>query len=218
MRDRPHYLGCIFDLDGTLLETREDIAWAANEALRALGHPTLSVAQIVPFIGGGVRRLIASIFATDDPATVERALAVFRGYYQGHMVDRTHAYDGVDDLLRVLHGGGIPIAVLSNKLGGFVRDLVRHFGWSGLVRGCFGDGDIPAPKPDPRAFAPSLAVLGLEPASVLVVGDSPADVQGGRAAGCGTCGVTWGIGDPRPAAPDHLAGMPAEIVRIVLGP
>lgn len=178
----------VFDLDGTLLDSRLDIARAANRALCAHGFPERSVDEIVGFVGDGARLLVSRAlnFADADPR-VDAVLQTFLDDYTAHAVVHSRLLPGAREALDALDG--LPLALCTNKPRATTDvvlealDLARHF------RVVLAGGDTPEKKPDP---APLLAVaerLGLPPAALVMVGDGPQDVLAGRAAGCVTVAV-----------------------------
>ena len=178
----------VFDLDGTLLDSRLDIARAANRPLCAHGFPERSVDEIVGFVGDGARLLVSRAlnFADADPR-VDAVLQTFLDDYTAHAVVHSRLLPGAREALDALDG--LPLALCTNKPRATTDvvlealDLARHF------RVVLAGGDTPEKKPDP---APLLAVaerLGLPPAALVMVGDGPQDVLAGRAAGCVTVAV-----------------------------
>ena len=119
----------IFDLDGTLLNTIEDLGYAANHALQAHGYPTHSIASYPFFVGNGERRLIERVLPEDarTEATIDRLLITFKEYYNDHNTDYTKPYEGIPELLSLLSSRGVAIAVASNKYQAATEKLISHF-------------------------------------------------------------------------------------------
>lgn len=185
----------IFDLDGTLLNTIEDLGHAANYALEKNGYATHTIASYPFFVGNGVRRLIARVLPEDhrDDANVELLLKDFLEYYDAHCCDCTKPYDGVPDLLRELRDKGVLVAVASNKYHSAVERIIGHY---------FDDIDFVAVegqkegvnvKPDPSVVFAILAVARVPKRDVLYVGDSGIDMETARRACVDSVGVTWGF-------------------------
>lgn len=183
---RPRAL--VFDLDGTLVDSREDIACACNAALVAVGRAPLSLPVLLPMIGDGARALVARAIAAsgDAPehALVTRALGAFREHYLAFPCTTTRLLPGASRALAT----GIPAALVTNKL----RDVTDHeldgLGIAGCFRAVRGGGDTP-PKPSPDGVVAVLAELGVAPVDAWVIGDGPQDVEAGRRAGCVTVAV-----------------------------
>ncbi len=186
----------LFDLDGTLLNTLDDLAAAVNVALDAHGMPRRTLAEIRRFLGHGVANLIArSVPEGTDEATTAQVLDTFRSYYVEHSLDVTAPYDGIPSVLERLKAAGIAMAVVSNKLEGATTELCRHF---------FGEdiavviGDVPdrPRKPAPDGTLEALRRLGVSADEAIFVGDADSDVLTARNAGLSCVSVTWGFRDP----------------------
>jgi HAD superfamily hydrolase (TIGR01509 family) len=194
----------VFDLDGTLADTREDIAAGCNHALVAMGRAPLPVSEIAKFVGDGGQSLVARAFglSPEDPL-VARALAAYNGYYVDHPAN-VGWMPGAREALDAC--AGIPLALATNK-GRLTTlrvlralDLESRFGT--VVAG--GDGPL---KPDPAAIVAALAPLGVAAKDAWVVGDGPQDIGAGRAAGAYTIAVTGGFAREdvlRAALPDRV--------------
>lgn len=215
------YTHVIFDLDGTLLNTLEDLARAGNHVCEMRGWPTFTQDQFRYKVGNGqiklVERLIPAEFAGNGHV-LEQALADYRSYYAEHREDHTAPYEGVPALLDRLGNAGVSLSVLSNK---------DHAATEPLVRKYFGDrfdvvqGRIDAfpPKPAAPIALHVLERLGADPATTLYVGDSNVDIACGHNAGLRACGVAWGFRGRREleeAGADHIIDAPAELLDIVL--
>ena len=210
----------IFDLDGTLIDPRLDLAGAVNAALAAAGRRPLPVERIAAYVGDGVHKLLARAF--DLPAEADRpealagplagALAVFRAHYREHCLDHTRLYPGVLETLD--HFRDKAHAVVSNKPEDFSRLIVDRLGLGRYIRVVVGGGSAPALKPDPAPVRLALERLEVDAARAVMVGDGLTDLEAGRRAGLRTCAVVYGIGDPSVLAgahPDHLLRTFAEL-------
>jgi len=198
----------IFDLDGTLLNTLDDLAASANYALRQKGYREHTAEQYKAFIGHGPVRLITMAAPPQhrDDASVSELRGIFAAHYASHGTDLTKPYPGVLEVLHTLKKSGIKIAVYSNKPDKNTARLCEIF-FPGLVDMSVGFKDGIPPKPDPAAgfeILESFAVTGDETA---YIGDSGVDMQTGRALGAFTIGVSWGF---RPRA--ELEGTGASAV------
>ncbi len=185
----------IFDLDGTLLDTMDDLLTAMNGMLRELGFPERTYDELLRFINRGARRFVGrslpdgSIKDFDDPL-VDRALEVYARHYAEHCLDTTHPFDGVPEAVAALRASGVKVGVLSNKQDAFVKETIAKL-YPDAFDSVHGQLDLPE-KPDP---APALAVaaeLGVDPADCAFIGDSDIDIKTGVNSGMLPVGVTWG--------------------------
>ena len=182
----------IFDLDGTLLNTLDDLAAAANHALARAGFPRRTVDEVRQFIGNGVARLIRLSVPENTPdAVCEAVLADFKAYYAEHLNDHTVPYDGMPQLLDALRGKGIRTAVNSNKLDSATQKLCAA-NFPGQLDMALGErAGIPR-KPSPEGVALILRELNVAPERALYVGDGDADILTAKNAGIDGAWVSWG--------------------------
>ncbi|HIT02381.1 MAG TPA: threonylcarbamoyl-AMP synthase [Candidatus Enterenecus merdae] len=185
----------IFDLDGTLLNTIEDLAAAGNHVCRANGWPTFPPAAYRRMVGGGIPNLISRMAPEGTGwEAVQAATEQFIAYYQDHLDERTVPYPGITRALAALKAAGVGLAVLSNKAHPLTVQLVEsHFpGVFSWVQGAL--PGLPV-KPDPTLLRQVLDRLGASPEDAMMVGDSGADLRVAQAAGTASCGVLWGFRD-----------------------
>lgn len=200
----------LFDLDGTLLDTLEDLADSTNAVLEKMGFLPHDVDDYRFFVGDGVynqaRRALPE--GRRDPETVRRCVEGIRSEYARRWANKTEPYEGVPEMLDALQERDIPTAILSNKDEEFTLTVVGRLlaGWRfAVVRGA--RPDVPL-KPDPRAALEVADELGADPEDVLYLGDTNTDMKTARAAGMYAVGVTWGF---RPADELQASGAQALI-------
>lgn len=179
----------VFDLDGTLVDSVDDLHASVNHALAAVGLPPRSVAEVRAFVGEGARVLLAKAVAPRDEL-VEPALTAWRAHYAAHCLDRTAPYPGIGPLLA---GAARPIAVHTNKPGAMARKILDGLGLLQRFAVVIGGDEAPR-KPDPAGLLEIMARVGATPAETVFVGDSRHDVETARRAGVSMVAVTWGLG------------------------
>jgi phosphoglycolate phosphatase len=203
----------IFDLDGTLVDSKLDLALAVNAALEEMGRSPLPHEQILGYIGQGAPSLIARALGHGtSEEECRRGLEFFIEYYSVHKLDNTVPYPGVRETLDAL--SGMPMAVLSNKPVGASRSILQGLGLADHFRIIYGGNSFERKKPDPMGIEIILREFGAAPSQVMVVGDSEIDVQTARNAGAWICGVTYGFGSHRLAEfpPDLLVNNLTELL------
>ena len=214
------YHTVIFDLDGTLLDTIEDLAAAGNWVCRRNGWPEHTVEAFKTMVGHGIPNLVSrfSPEGCQSPLILMNTLAQFSEYYGKHNLEATAPYPEIPALLDRLAAAGVEMAVYSNKADRFSREMVEHFlpGRFRLVRGQM-EG-VPL-KPDPAGLKQILQELSAKPEETLFVGDSTVDIQTGHNAGLRACGVSWGFrsrASLQEAGADYLADTAAELEAVIL--
>lgn len=187
------YRAVIFDLDGTLLNTIDDLAAGVNHVLALHGYPVHSVPEVQSMVGNGVARLMALAVPEGTAADEQSAmLAEFREYYFSHSEVYTKLYDGIEELLAGLQSRGIKTAVTSNKFDAAVKKLCdKYFG--SLVTVAIGESADTPKKPDPKMVEKALALLGVGADEALYVGDSEVDIVTAKNAGLASVSCTWGF-------------------------
>lgn len=212
----------IFDLDGTLLDTREDIADACNYALRMCGFPERALDEYNMLVGRGIYNLFRGALPPESRSdeTVLRMKSHFVPYYNAHICDKTEPYPGITEMLDTLEAEGIAFAIASNKYQEGTEILVEKLlGKYGFVR-ILGQRENKPIKPDPEIINEAMSVLpGIKAEEVIYCGDSDVDMQTGTNAGVRTIGVAWGFRTREELAaygPWLLAENPAEISAAVL--
>lgn len=212
------YRCVVFDLDGTVLNTLEDLADAGNYALSRLGLPVHPTERYRFYVGNGIPKLIERMLpAGADPQTYEKASGLFRAYYNSHMYDKTAPYPGIPALLAKLRSLGIKLAVVSNKAHEFAAEMIgRYFGNS--FDAVFGSVEGTPKKPDPYWVFRALEMLSAAPDETFYVGDSGVDMQTARRAGLTACGVLWGFRDREELTENGaalLCGDPGELFAMI---
>ena len=191
----------LFDLDGTLIDSRADLAAAVN-AMRALhGLPALPLEKVASYVGDGVRVLAQRAL---EGAAVEPDLAAreISAAYAEHLTDRTSAYPGVDAGLRALRAAGHDLALVTNKPAPHARRLMDHFGWTPLFAAILGGGDVAELKPSPLPLQTAMRRTGHRPETTWMVGDHHTDLEAARRASIRSIFLESGIGHPGAETPD----------------
>ena len=185
----------IFDLDGTLINSIEDLGQAANYALSKNGFPTHSLASYPFFVGNGVRNLIRKALPEENrnDTTIDSLLKDFKEYYDDHNVDSTKPYDGIMELLKQLQEQGVKLAVASNKYQKATEKIVSQLFPDIKFVSVQGQQDGVNVKLDPSIVFNILGVALVPKAEVLYVGDSGVDMETARRACVDSVGVTWGF-------------------------
>lgn len=210
----------IFDLDGTLLNTIEDLGQAANYALERNGYATHSMASYPYFVGNGVRRLVTRVLPEDarDDENVDRVLGDFMKYYDEHCIDYTKPYNGMPELLQDLRDMGVMMAVASNKYQQAVSKIIPHYFPDINFIAIEGQKDGVNVKPDPSIVFSILAQARVPKADALYIGDSGVDMETARRACIDSVGVTWGFRSKKELVEYHadvIVNNPVDIVGIV---
>jgi phosphoglycolate phosphatase len=206
----------IFDLDGTLIDSRVDIARSVNLTFRDLGRPEKPPEVIYGYVGNGVRHLIVDAIESDDPAQVSRALSIFENHYLTHLLDETRLYPGIAELLVRLSRTKKSIA--TNKPIIYTTDILKGLGLSNAFDLVLGGTPDRRLKPDPQMICETLTFFGVSPDAALFIGDSTNDVHAARAAGVRCCGVGYGLSpkeEVRAALPDFFADTVADLDRLL---
>lgn len=208
----------LFDLDGTLLNTLNDLADSVNHALSAHHFPTRPTADIRRALGYGAHQLIKqSLPSNVTEEQVDATLATFRSHYLIHQSDTTAPYPGIIHMLRQLHEEGFQTAIVSNKPDDAVQLLHRHF-FQGLVNMAQGQTPSIRRKPAADMITACMNRLHASASSTIYVGDSEVDYQTARNAGIRCCLVTWGFRDKEQLTalhPDRLCETPENIIDFI---
>lgn len=214
----------IFDLDGTLIDSRLDLVHSVNATLRHMKRPELPDDVIASYVGDGAPALIRRALGdeADDEALVRSGLEYFLAYYREHKLDHTHVYSGIKEALTALrdsrNGRGREMAVLTNKPVNPSRAIIEALGLGGFFSQVYGGNSFPTKKPDPEGAQMILRETQSKPEETLIVGDSGVDVLTGRNAGTWTCGVTYGFAPHtlRDSPPDVVLDRPSELAELLV--
>ncbi len=184
----------VFDLDGTLVDTIEDIRGALNAALTAFGKPPISTPTVIGLIGGGVDDMLRDAIG-DSPIVFDDFKSRYRHYYRDNIDKFTTPYSGIEELLHALHGAGIVMSVLTNKQTEPAKRLINLFGFHPYFKIIAGPDHYGVHKPEPAGLLQLMADLGTTPEATLFVGDSEPDIQVADAAGVRCVAVGYGYRD-----------------------
>ena len=201
----------VFDLDGTLIDSRLDLIHSVNAMLQHIGRPALDGDVIASYVGDGAPALVRrAVCDTDDEALFRQALEYFLGYYRLHKLDHTTVYEGIAETLASVanstNGVRRQMAVLSNKPVNPSRDILHALGLGEFFVRIYGGNSFTTKKPDPLGVRTILQETGAAADEALMIGDSSVDVLTGLNAGLWTCGVTYGF------APHSLEEVPPDVL------
>ena len=202
------YKVVIFDLDGTLLDTLEDLAAAVNHALALRGFPPHTLAEYRQMVGHGVRNLVAQALPEEsrEDAVIDTCLDAFKAYYTAHIDVHTRPYPGMQELLRTLHARGVRLAVASNKFQSGTEYLIRRFFGDVPFVAILGNREGYPLKPDPGIVGEILHQAEAVPTEAVLIGDSATDMKTAANGGIPAIAVTWGYRDlPAEVAPTRVS-------------
>jgi phosphoglycolate phosphatase len=207
----------LFDLDGTLIDSLDDLASATKHMLLALGRPAATLEQVRGYVGQGARRLVERAMPDAAADELERGLALFLDYNEEHIVDRTCLYPGAMEALTALREAGLTLVVVSNKNVALCTKVLTTLGADGFFASVIGADSLAERKPSPEPLLKVLRDLGVSPERAVMVGDSINDIAAGQAAGIATIGCTFGYGDLAEIEDaDYLIGSLPELLQLPL--
>ena len=213
------YKLAVFDMDGTILNTLEDLADSTNYALKANGLPERTIDEVRRFVGNGIRLLIERAVPTDtDKKLTDKVFDTFKEYYKTHCAVKTRPYDGIKDVLLELRKAGCLTAVVSNKADFAVQDLCKDY-FDNLFDFAIGDREGIKKKPAPDSVFEVLSKLNVEKDNAVYIGDSDVDFATSVNAGMDVIMVGWGYRDEeflREKGAKRIIKQPSEILDIIL--
>ena len=208
----------IFDLDGTILDTLDDLKNSVNFALTENGLPERSYEEVRSFVGNGIRLLIErAVPENTDSGVIDRCFEDFKSHYKEHSADNTKPYEGIIALLEELKSKGVKLAVVSNKADFAVQTLVEEY-FQGLFDFAVGEREGIRRKPCPDSVNVAMNVLGVTSDEVFYVGDSEVDVETSHNAGVRCVAVTWGFRDKcvlESLSPEYIIDKPSQLMELI---
>lgn len=183
----------VLDLDGTLVDTKDDITAAANATLAALHLPPQDPRTLLGYVGNGARALLERALGAEQGPLLEAGLDIFMPWYREHLLDHSAVYPGLRGVLDTLAGEGAVFSVLTNKLEDMSAKILRGLDLEGLCPRLIGGDTLPVRKPDPTGLRQLIAAAQVPAEATLMVGDSTIDVVTGKNAAVATCAVFWGF-------------------------
>lgn len=187
------YDAVVFDLDGTLIDTLEDLKDSVNFALQKFGFPSRNLDEIRSFVGNGVKRLVyLSVPEGTDEATSEKCLEIFKEHYKSNSRNKTAPYDGIPEMLERVKAAGFKTAVVTNKIQDAAIEIIRSF-FGDRIDVIIGQIDGVAQKPEPDGVWLALEKLGVSKEKAVYIGDSEVDCMTAHNAGLPCIGVMWGF-------------------------
>lgn len=209
------YDAVVFDLDGTLLDTLEDLRSSVNHALRLHGFPERSLEEIRCFVGNGVRNLMRlAVPGGEEEPAFEAVFADFKAHYADHWCEVTRPYDGIAELVEELACRNVALAVVSNKSDAEVKKLCEVF-FGGRMASALGERPGVARKPAPDSVFHTLEALGVPAERAMYVGDTEVDIRTARNAGVDCVAVSWGFRsrkELREAGAVEIIDRPSELL------
>lgn len=187
----------VIDLDGTLLDTAPDLAYAANQMLAELKRPALPVEQIQSYVGNGVSRLVKRVLtenrsAEPDAQLFAQGFPIFEKYYAAHVSDQSRPFPGVMEAMDKLRAAGYALVCITNKAECYTHPLLKDTGLFDYFDLILSGDSLPRKKPDPLPLLHAVAQFNIAPEKLLIIGDSINDIQAARAAGCPVFCVSYG--------------------------
>ncbi len=210
-----HIKAVIWDLDGTLLNSLDDLAASTNAALKSCGLPERTIDEVRNFVGNGIGKLIErAVPGGRESALFQPVYDAFVAHYAVHSRDKTRPYDGVIEILDTLAEQGVKLAIVSNKIDFAVKELSRAY-FGDRMQSAVGDDPSRRRKPAPDSVLRAMEELGVSKEEAVYVGDSDVDVETAHNAGLICCAVSWGFRSVeclQNAGADSIAATPEELL------
>ncbi|GAC1450580.1 MAG: HAD family hydrolase [Desulfuromonadaceae bacterium] len=207
----------LFDLDGTLVDSLEDLTDAVNHIRSAYSHPPLTADAVRLKVGKGARNLVQQVLPDVAGAEIDRALDVFLEFNKQHIADKSRLYPGIQETLHALAAQDIKMAVISNKNEELSTLMMQTLGIYDLFENICGGDTYPERKPSPLPLLKVADKLGIAPHECVIVGDSINDIQAGQQANITSIACTWGYGNAEElAGADALAHSPQELLAAIV--
>ena len=209
--------GCLFDLDGTLVNSITDLALSTNEVLKLHHLPTHDISQYNMLVGNGVKKLMERALGPDHLDLLDVCLQDFQKIYREHCLDHTIPYDGIEELITYLKKQNIKLAVVTNKPHALAIQIVEHLFPDTFVA-IYGQQDLYPVKPDPQSTYMALMEMRLDKKDCFFIGDSQVDIDTGYYADIDSIGVTWGFRGRQElenAGADYIVDNPYEIMELI---
>jgi phosphoglycolate phosphatase len=208
----------IFDLDGTLIDSKRDLADSVNAMRAHLGEPLLADETVYSYVGNGAPVLVRRALPGRDEEEIERGLRFFLEYYRDHMLDATTLYPGVRAALDELLAADVKMAVLTNKPVRFSEHLIKGLGLDGHFFRIYGGNSFEEKKPHPKGIELLMEESGIGRERTIMVGDSAVDIMTARNAQVRACGVSWGFQPATfaDAPPDFVIDDLSELVGMIV--
>lgn len=214
---KPYINVLIFDFDGVIIDSRDDIAGAVEYSLKHFGRPPLPRDEIISYIGWGADNLIRSCFKGCDDEVIREAISFYKKYYLDNSVKETKLYKNVEETLDFFKGK--KIALVTNKPEDISLSILDKLGVADRFNIVIGPESLKKLKPDPEGILKVLDAFREDPKKTIMIGDTYTDVEAGKAAGTYTCGVTYGIGsteDLLKASPDYIVDDIIKLTDIII--
>lgn len=213
------YKAVIFDLDGTLLDTLEDLADSVNHVLKEAGYPSRTIEEVRAFVGNGIRKLIErSVPEGTSVDSIDIIHKNFIAYYGKHCMEKTKPYDSIMEMLHTLQNAGCKVAVVSNKADYAVQILCDKY-FNHIFDAALGEQTGTPKKPAPDAVFKVLNTLNVSPSEAVYVGDSDVDILTARNSNMDEIIVTWGFRDEaflKEQGAKVLISNPSELINLIL--
>lgn len=210
--------GAIFDLDGTLLYTLEDLKDSVNYSLAKFGYPCRTLDEVRNFVGNGVKLLIErALPGGEKNSDFKECLTCFKEHYKKNMYNKTRLFDGIDEMLAELNSRGYKIAVVSNKFDAAVKELCEKY-FCGKIEIAIGESEEVRKKPAPDSVLKAMEVLNCNPELTYYIGDSEVDIETAKNAGLKCISVSWGYKDKdflKEHGASTIVDSPPEILNIL---